>query len=190
MPLIGSPNIAPEPAPTPEDALAAPCPDVLTLRGISRVEHHYHEIDADFEFLSAPTAPIVCTAWDYFHQHVARHGRFLKNALSLRDAAPFAHSLWMVEYKPDEDAFFVRLWSSGATELIGANLTGHKVPEDGPVGKWPMLYRKVMKSDKPVVLRNKMSESEKDFLITEVAVLPLHHKAGGVRYMLCPFALV
>lgn len=161
-----------------------------SLRGMAYKDHHFEDVDEDFEILPAPTTAAVQTAWDYYLSQTNRHGRFLKSRLSLRAMAPFAHYLWMAEYHPDDDYFSIRLWSTGSTEVLGADMTGAIIEEKGAVAKWTRLYRQIIRTGEPVILRNKMSESEKSFLTTEVAALPLYDEFNGILYILCPYMLI
>ncbi len=160
------------------------------VSGLSLNLNRYQDIDKDFEILSAPSQPQTSSAWAWYHDCIARKGSVTKADLNIRDIAPFARHLWMIEHHLPRDRFTIRVWSSGSTEMIGLDLTGEEVRETGPVAKWPRLYREVIKKKVPVVLRNSMSETEKDFLTTEVAVLPLDGKNSETRFILCPFALV
>lgn len=158
--------------------------------GLTLAHHSYQDVDRDFEILDKPATDPVKLAWTMYHKHLAEHGHFRKKALKLGDMAPFARHLWMVEYHEHRDRFTVRLWSSGCTEVLGVELTGKEIEESGPVGKWPKLYRQVIKQGEPVVLRNQMSETDKNFLSTEVAVLPLWGSSNKIEYILCPFSLL
>lgn len=162
----------------------------FALSGLSVAQNQYKDIDQDFDILGQPTATPVKYAWKMYHGYVARNGSMKKGDLNLREAAPFAHHLWMVEHHLPRDKFTIRLWSGGCTEMLGIDLTGHDVDETSPVSKWPRLYRKVIATGVPVVLRNRLSESGKDFLTTEVAVLPLMNGDNQTQFILCPFSLV
>lgn len=158
--------------------------------GLTPTQHSYQDVDSDFELLGKPETEQVKLAWAMYHKHLAEHGHFQKSDLKLRDMAAFARHVWMVEYHDTQDKFTVRLWSSGCTEVLGVELTGKEIEETGPVGKWPRLYRQIINRGEPVVLRNQMSESEKSFLSTEVAVLPLWGTKNKIEYILCPFSLL
>lgn len=161
-----------------------------SLRGIAYGEHRFEHVDEDFEYLDAPATTAVKAAWEHYLAQVSEHGRFLKSRLSLRAMAPFAHYLWMIEHHADDDFFSVRLWSTGTTEIIGKDMTGALVEEDGIIAKWARLYRQLLRTGNPVILRNKMSESGQSFLTMEVAVLPLYDDSASVRYILCPYSLL
>lgn len=158
--------------------------------GLTLAHHNYQDVDGDFEILDQPVTDSVKLAWSMYHKHMAEHGHFRKQSLELSEMAPFARYLWMVEYQESQNKFTMRLWSSGCTEVLGVELTGKEIAESGPVGKWPKLYRQVLERGEPVVLRNQMSETDKSFMATEVAVLPLWGTTNKIEYILCPFSLL
>lgn len=173
------------------DSLDGDTPQTVhSLYGMSHVEHHFNDFDEGLLPIKKPTHPALLHAWALYHDAVKAHGLWHKSDLTLRDMAPFAHYLWLAEHKMPDDYFKIRVWSTGATEVTGLQMTGQHVDESGPIGKWPKVFRTALKERRPLAVHNRMSEAGKEFLSTEVAIIPMADKNDELRFLLCPFVIL
>ena len=112
-----------------------------------------------------------------------------KAALDPKAIKAFIDQLWLVERR-DDGCMYMRLVSSSVYDLTGEEMTGLYIDPDKKYGKWVAIYEKAQGHQAPLTLHNRISEHDKDYLTSEVIVLPLHDAQDRIRYCLCVYDIL